>query len=212
MGPQILHFWVTSVMRTDGPNSCSDCTCNAKLCNGTLHSLAQTQHCSVCNMHVLPKNEKLFTGNLFTDMKSRGAHIFKKSRSYLKILGTRMVMWPKFWTEDTNVMYHHTSLVSWANWCPGFVHSCVKELYCPCCACSVSCYITLMPMLIIIKSLQIKCLQDTAIPTCCERVEGTGEALLSALVKRPSDMEYATLAKPPSLPVAKLVGAWKPMS
>jgi hypothetical protein len=54
--------------------------------------------------------------------------------------------------------------------------------------------------------------QDTAIPTCCDRVEGTGEALLSALVKRPSDMEYATLAKPPSLPVAKLVGAWKPMS
>ena len=48
--------------------------------------------------------------------------------------------------------------------------------------------------------------------TCCDSVEGTGEALLSALVNLPSDMEYATLAKPPSLPVAKLVGAWKPMS
>ena len=109
-------------------------------------------------------------------------------------------------------MYHRTSLVSWETWCPGLVQPYVKWLYCPCCACSVSCYITLMPTLIIIKSLQIKCLQATAIPTCCERVEGTGEALLSALVKRPSDMEYATLAKPPSLPVAKLVGAWKPIS
>jgi hypothetical protein len=61
------------------------------------------------------------------------------------------------------------------------------------------------------QKVQEPLLQCT-IPTCCERVEGTGEALLSALVKRPSDMEYATLAKPPSLPVAKLVGAWKPIS
>lgn len=67
-------------------------------------------------------------------------------------------------------------------------------------------------MLIMQLALESYAVQNTAIPTCCERVEGTGEALLSALVKRPSDMEYATLAKPPSLPVAKLVGAWKPMS
>jgi hypothetical protein len=100
------------------------------------------------------------------------------------------------------------SLVSWVTWCPALVHSYVKGYT----VSVVLPHVTSLKCLCLLSShYRFNCLQDTT-PTCCERVEGTGEALLSALVKRPSDMEYATLAKPPSLPVAKLVGAWKPMS
>ena len=42
-------------------------------------------------------------------LPTRGAHIFQKSRSYLKILCTRKVTWSKFHSEGpTNIRCHHT--------------------------------------------------------------------------------------------------------
>jgi len=79
MGPQILHFLVTALIRPDGPNSCSDSTCNARLCDGTLHSHAQTQCCSVCNMHALPKAETLLHRESVHRYVKAGVHIFLKN-------------------------------------------------------------------------------------------------------------------------------------
>ena len=37
-------------------------------------------------------------------VKGRGAHIFKKSRSHLRILGARRMTWGKFCTEDPKIL------------------------------------------------------------------------------------------------------------
>jgi hypothetical protein len=55
----------------------------------------------------------------------RGAHIFQKSRSYLKILCDRRVTWTQIHTADPKILFATTQcLVARATWHPGIVNPC----------------------------------------------------------------------------------------
>lgn len=52
----------------------------------------------------------------------KGAQIFKKCRSHLKILGARRVTWCKFHIKDSQTL-DMQNVVAIATWHLGFVHS-----------------------------------------------------------------------------------------
>jgi len=61
---------------------------------------------------------------------TKGAQIFQKSRSHLKILGARRVIWSKFHTEDPQILgVIVEKVVARATWYPGFVHHCTTRFH-----------------------------------------------------------------------------------
>jgi hypothetical protein len=64
-----------------------------------------------------------FNNNFNIILSSRGAQIFQKSRSHLKILGARRVMWSKFHNENPETLCATAeNLCVTASWPPGVVH------------------------------------------------------------------------------------------
>jgi hypothetical protein len=62
---------------------------------------------------------RVLNGRLHEILPTRGAQIFQKSRSYLKILCTRKLTWSKFHSEgSTNIRCHHTKLIAWVTFSP----------------------------------------------------------------------------------------------
>lgn len=57
-------------------------------------------------------------------LNNRGVQVLKKkSRSHLKILDTRKVMWGKFCADDWQILGTTLqNLVTMVTWCPGFMH------------------------------------------------------------------------------------------
>ena len=63
-------------------------------------------------------------------LPTRGAQLFQKSRSYLKILCTGKVTWCKFHSEDQQILgIIIQNLIAWVTFCPGFVQPCFQQWY-----------------------------------------------------------------------------------
>jgi hypothetical protein len=86
----MLYFrFVTSVGHNDRPTQHLRCV---------LHTVHQRW------MTKWPKGIRGLASMNKTEMKNRGAQIFQKSRSQLKILVARIVTWSKFHTEDPQIL------------------------------------------------------------------------------------------------------------
>jgi hypothetical protein len=76
-----------------------------------------------------PSSQFLYYNALLSSQlnHSKGAQVFRKSTSYIKIVGFRRVTWRKFYTEDPKILGAAVqNSVLRANWLPGSVHPWIR--------------------------------------------------------------------------------------